>query len=105
MRAAIAYLPDVATPPIALRVLSSGLSVLHTPHYDDAEFDARILAYLDASSCTTLELAAHEGLPYPLLRELLEGMEQRCTYLVRDECGTHGTRWFRNTLLYIGRRT
>ena len=98
MRTAVACLPEVTQPPIALRVLRSGRTVLHTPRFDDAALEARLWTYLETPQ-TTLELAVREALPLALLDELLQTLAQRSTRLVRDDCDWHATRWFRNTLL------
>ena len=45
-RAAVEYLPRVSSPRIAPRTLRSGIMVLHTPHFDDEAFEARLLQML-----------------------------------------------------------
>lgn len=98
LRAAAAYLPDVTDPCVRLRTLRSGTTVLHTPRFDDAAVEARVLAYLDDATClTTTQVAARECMPAPLVRELLECVESSTGAIVRDECGTQETRWFRNS--------
>ena len=58
-----------------------------------------MLRYLDeAPFLTTTQVAALEGLSAPLMRELLEGVEQQTGAVVRDECGTKETRWCRNRM-------
>lgn len=112
MRAVAVYLPEVTEPRIELRTLRSGLVVLHTPHYEAGAVQARVLHYLaDAESSNvqapglaapglgTSAIAAKERLPVPLVRDLLETVEYERGAIVRDECGTHDTLWFRNCIL------
>ena len=98
LRHAVAYLPEVTSPPIALRVLRSGRTILYTPRFADAAFEARVYEHL-ATPQTTLQLAAAEQLPLALLSELLHTVAQQTTRIVRDDCDLRDTRWFRNTLL------
>ncbi|WFD28409.1 amidase [Malassezia nana] len=80
MRAAVAFLPEVTCPRVSLRVLRSGWTVLHTPRFEDAALERRVLHYLDEedaqqSGLTTSELAAHERLTPVLVKSLLESIE------------------------------
>ena len=59
-----------------------------------------MLRYLDeAPFLTTTQIAALEGISVPLMRELLDGVEQHTGAMVRDECGTRETRWCRNRIV------
>ena len=103
MRAAVAFLPDVTSPRVSVRVLRSGWTVLHTPRFEDAALERRVLHYLDdeaarGAGLTTSELAAHERLAPALVKSLLESVELTRGAIVRDECGTRETRWFRNAI-------
>lgn len=113
LRSAAVYLPDVTSPCVKLRELRSGVTVLHTPYFDDAAVESRVLAYLDEAAAkqgggqllpglqpglTTPDVAALEKMPVPLVRQLLEGVEHSSGAIVRDECGTQDTRWFRNCI-------
>ena len=99
LRAAVTYLPDMTSPSVRLRTLRSGMPILYTPRFDDAAIEERVLRYLDeAPFLTTTQVAALEGLSAPLMRELLEGVEQQTGAVVRDECGTKETRWCRNRM-------
>ena len=99
LRAAVTYLPDMTSPSVRLRTLRSGMPILYTPRFDDAAIEERVLRYLDeAPFLTTTQIAALEGLSAPLMRELLEGVEQQTGAVVRDECGAKETRWCRNRM-------
>ena len=113
LRSAAVYLPDVTSPCVKLRELRSGVTVLHTPYFDDAAVESRVLSYLDEAAAkqgggqllpglqpglTTPDVAALEKMPVPLVRQLLEGVEHSSGAIVRDECGTQDTRWFRNCI-------
>jgi len=103
MRAAVAFLPQVTCPRVSVRVLRSGWTVLHTPRFEDAALEHRVLHYLDDEAArdgglTTSELAAHERLAPAVVKSLLESVEQARGAIVRDECGTRETRWFRNAI-------
>ena len=100
-REAADMLPSVTDPPIAVRRLRSGLTVLHTAHFSDACFAARICALLqtaDPSSrgLSTAEIAVREALPPLLAHELLDAAQQTGV-VVRDECAGH-VRWFCNAI-------
>ncbi|PKI82757.1 amidase [Malassezia vespertilionis] len=107
MRAAVAYLPHVARPSIQVRVLGSGLAVLHTARFEDGAFEARLLAYAAALNedvpvpqygLTTMSIAERERIPMALCLELLHGIERRGA-IARDVCGTQDTRWFSNRIM------
>ncbi|WFD20618.1 amidase [Malassezia caprae] len=77
MRAAVAFLPQVTCPRVSVRVLRSGWTVLHTPRFEDAALERRVLHYLDDEAVrdvglTTSELAAHERLAPAVVKSLLE---------------------------------
>lgn len=101
-RAAADMLPGVTDPPIAVRRLRSGLTVLHTAHFSDACFAARVCALLQAGAplpggLSTAEIAAREALPPLLAHELLDAAQQQTGAVVRDECAGH-VRWFCNAI-------
>lgn len=100
LRAAVAYLPEMTSPSVKLRTLRSGMPILYTPRFDDAAIEERVLQYLDeATTLTTTQIAALERISVPLMRELLECVEQHTGAIVRDECGTKETRWYRNCIV------
>jgi len=102
LRAAAEYLGDVTQPRVALRVLRSGLTVLHTPHFDEDQVERRVVGYLGdgqadgAVALTTAELAARERLPTALLLDLLESIEMRTGTIVRDQRTSYDIRWSLN---------
>lgn len=103
MRAAVAYLPEVTCPRVSVRVLRAGWTVLHTPRFEDEVLERRMLHYLNDEAAreagiTTSEVAAREALAPALVKSLLESLELARGSIVRDECGTRETRWFRNCI-------
>lgn len=102
-RGAADMLPGVTDPPVAVRRLRSGLTVLHTAHFSDACFAARVCALLQTQAplpgggLSTAEIAACEALPPLLARELLDAAQQQTGAVVRDECAGH-VRWFCNAI-------
>lgn len=95
-RGAADMLADVTDPPLAVRTLRSGLTVLHTAYYSDARFARRVTALLGKSGLSTAEIAASERIPPLLAHELLDAA-QGMRAVVRDECGGRVT-WYCNAI-------
>lgn len=100
------------SPPIYLRTLKSGLSVLHTSHFSTHNFTRRLLDWLDLrqalakslteaekekgkEGATTLEIAQEEKVALGMAKEMVEMCESEGN-VVRDEQGGEGVRWYRN---------
>lgn len=103
-RLALPYLSSCTSPPIDLKQFSSGLCVLHTPHYSLPAFRARLLpalASLSFEGMGTLELALAEDVGVQLVREMVEELEMGEGCVVRDSqdrAGGGGERWFGNLM-------
>ncbi|KAJ7622529.1 EAP30/Vps36 family-domain-containing protein [Roridomyces roridus] len=73
----IPQLPAYTTPPINLRIFSSGLRVLHTPPYTPAAFAARLSGLLALSGPQTItEIATEEKLSVALAGEMVGDVER-----------------------------
>lgn len=87
------YTPSL---PLKLRAFRSGLTVLHTPAFEDAAFAKRVLPTLDR---TTLEIARGEGLSASLAEEMMELLEGERGEVVRDQAAGTALRWWPNLIL------
>ncbi|KAF8630077.1 hypothetical protein AX17_005475 [Amanita inopinata Kibby_2008] len=73
---AIPLLPLFTNPTIHMRILDSGLTVLHIPPYTQAAFAARLASFLSLSGPqTTIDIAMEEGLSVSLAKEMVEAVE------------------------------
>ncbi|KIY44855.1 hypothetical protein FISHEDRAFT_67272 [Fistulina hepatica ATCC 64428] len=75
-------------PPVTSRVLSSGLTVLHTPPFSHAAFSARLLVLLDSvGPQNALAIARSEGVTIGLVTEMILAVEADGA-IARDDSNT-----------------
>lgn len=119
LKLAAPYLPKYTTPRIRLRILKSGLPILHTPAFSSTAFAGRLLSLLDLrqalsasfhtafdsdrisaerEGATTLEIAQMEKLSVGLAATMISEVEDQGV-IVRDEQGGEGVRWYRNYIV------
>ncbi|KDN52147.1 hypothetical protein K437DRAFT_254522 [Tilletiaria anomala UBC 951] len=115
LRTVTRFLPQITSPPIALRTFRSGLCVLHTPYYSLEAFEARLLCALKADTVprdeaeprdadslpwgtgrTSVEIARMEDVPILLATEMIELVEATTGTVARDDGAKEGTRWYPN---------
>jgi ESCRT-II complex subunit VPS36 len=102
LKQACAFLPGASNPPIRLRTFKSGLTVLHTPYFEEANFVKRLQSSLNTTSgeeevpgLANMEIARLEGISMTLTQQMLDTLEERpCAPFVRDDGDLReGTRW------------
>lgn len=110
LRTVATFLSQVTSPPIAFRQFRSGLCVLHTPHFSERAFEARLLKALSqqnpeamddesalwGSGKTSVEIAGAEDAPILLVTEMIETIEKTSGSIARDDGAKGGTRWYPN---------
>ena len=106
LKLSVPYLRQYTSPPLTPLTFPSGLTILHTPHYDPTNFSQRLLSYLDddeeegeGTGLGVVEIARKEGISLGLGKELVELVEMgEGGRVVRDNQAGGGTRWFRDYL-------
>lgn len=115
LRLSAPYLSAYSSPPIQLLQLPSGLTVLHTPRFSPRNFGNRLISSLNyrhtlyistlaeeleeaeriRDGLNFLEISKEEGIPFGVVRELVE-MVENGGGICRDDQAVDGVRWFNN---------